>query len=1834
MTNWDHQHTFDYTGLEAGYHSKHLTNEPNQKQLTWRLGTNDQFFEEMLDRLKITRPDGQLVPSLEQMKSLEVDGKLPRNLKALLANLVTDPTTDWAAALLNAWAVLGDILCFYQERLINEGFVSTATQPQSLALLNAMLGLDQGPAAISNDRLIGEYRFPGAAGSAEVIATVKGGKGMPGISTIKANSVLRRVSPSGGDVLYFLVSRDTELRSEWNTLYASTANKPSTEKGSYLPKAGQLFQSALKSVKPGGLIAVTGQQSGEPSWYLMEVSGVRADTVLQQTTIIWTERAQSISGHEQLTPTKGLAKPRFVSLNQSLNAYGNKAPLLSSEPLSRRMNFIASGGIEEWLPGSAENPNTPKASFNDGLPPYAVHDFMLSEGGLLYLATDKGVFFRTNSASPWTSAAQGLFKRSIRVLTEDTRGFIYAGTVGGGVYRGLAGSRSWSALPGGYIMQPGKIKNGPSLRTSLPATTVNKLALGDRLIPLSAKDTTSQPLSKGLVVAATDNGIYRNDQSGTGWFNIPLSGDSTKKTSNSGAQPQSPTPVLDCALAVHLDRAYIIAITDGVLQVLAWPKNVKTPQKIKKKKTSAKAAGHGPGHIPNIFVIAFDSLLKLLKGVWLPIEKTLKAIWVGIVKSYLTIKKLLEWITHVDPQHWLDIDLPYPGSKVTFSGKFISLQFAEYPPKTAPKSSSVSEKPSHNTLLALSSSAGIFVFNSKTGKLAPWATGLPKSDKPFAALTGVSNPGDHGGAIMLTLLAGKVFGFIPSGGLNDDGVPAGVWQAILTMPTSTEAPSKIPDFPSIARAGKKSSLYVIQPVNLMTEWPNFTLGDAEGALDQIDVMGLKGTIAPDAVGVLINADNSHMTPFEITGSETITRRDFSTHGTVTRLRVAPQGRNFDQHNYDRRTAKILVGSKELFAALPGADETATVGGNELDIAGLISDLPQRRLSITGAPARALLLPCGGIQAWQFSTGTATKINALMLPLKDVTALVPLSKTLIAALTPNGVWQTDLGLSWKQNAAGIDAGDTNAKQITVKANGETVLLTTESLYQRSTPADPWVKLGRPVGDTPLSFFYEVKPGPEQSNPPEKPAEKGISKQQNTAKLLLGTAGGGLFESNDEGATWNLIIWPGIPVDSYVSAIAQNASGEVFVGMDGDGLIRADAALSSWQSVAHPVALNNVGLIRSTKKSLIIANTDGDLFSLSMKGQNCIIKGLSASVGRLPILDLVIDGKEWTAGLKGGGVIQSTDSGDTWQSIATGVSNRVQALLKLTDKWLVAAAPETLLLDHALHQKYKPQILFKIPAASFTAQLDRFLVGTQLLAAFKQAKIKPPKSPYIQQVTSGTSWLLLEAAGEKLASKSTPSFLLYLDGETLVICQNGPELPVVGYTGNPAPKTQAFSLAIGDGAVAKVEGWAQEIIPRPALLGDPFINHVGTVSSSKISENQNCTGVTLSSSVQTLFDAKTVTYSANILPLAQGQLVKDEILGDSDPLIAFQSFPLKTGQLVFERESDNIVKPVLSITVNGLAFQQVENFADAGPHERTYVLTLSNKGMATVIFDDFQDSALLTAGTGNIRATYRANMNSFNSDDTRAQYIFTEPPYGVSTIATPALQQAPEPAKLPGAAKKAHTHFPNRLITYADYEVLAEGVPDISKSKLELVTNEGRKTIFLTVAGKNAAALSPDDKAIASTLAAISDISIEPKIPIKILPATLRPFLVEATLILEAGLAPDIADQILSEAYKKLENSHGFAAAEIGQSVHLIAVERLLKTIPLVVNIKVTSLNFLDKPPCCQSLIAAKNPLDTGQGEDLIYINPAPGSVVLSVDDNSGKKIASASFPPQKHNGGNA
>ncbi|WP_406471084.1 putative baseplate assembly protein [Streptomyces hirsutus] len=93
-----------------------------------RAGTHATFLAAMLDRLSAADLPG-------------------------LAGLTTRDPADPAIALCDAWAAAADVLTFYQERIVREGYLRTATEPRSLHELTTLIGHRPRPGTAADTHL-------------------------------------------------------------------------------------------------------------------------------------------------------------------------------------------------------------------------------------------------------------------------------------------------------------------------------------------------------------------------------------------------------------------------------------------------------------------------------------------------------------------------------------------------------------------------------------------------------------------------------------------------------------------------------------------------------------------------------------------------------------------------------------------------------------------------------------------------------------------------------------------------------------------------------------------------------------------------------------------------------------------------------------------------------------------------------------------------------------------------------------------------------------------------------------------------------------------------------------------------------------------------------------------------------------------------------------------------------------------------------------------------------------------------------------------------------------------------------------------------------------------------------------------------------------------------------------------------------------------------------------------------------------------------------------------------------------------------------------------------
>ncbi|WP_347351817.1 putative baseplate assembly protein [Intrasporangium sp.] len=161
-------------------------NPPGLAEISYRIGTHPQILRRLLTRLSFEAVEDGIHPVHQP-----------------LATLTTRSVDDPAIALLDAWAVVGDVLTFYQERIANEAYLRTATERRSILELA---------------RLIGYELRPGVAASAYLAVAMDTATGAPASVLVPAGTRVQSVPGQDELPQTFETSSALTARVEWNTL--------------------------------------------------------------------------------------------------------------------------------------------------------------------------------------------------------------------------------------------------------------------------------------------------------------------------------------------------------------------------------------------------------------------------------------------------------------------------------------------------------------------------------------------------------------------------------------------------------------------------------------------------------------------------------------------------------------------------------------------------------------------------------------------------------------------------------------------------------------------------------------------------------------------------------------------------------------------------------------------------------------------------------------------------------------------------------------------------------------------------------------------------------------------------------------------------------------------------------------------------------------------------------------------------------------------------------------------------------------------------------------------------------------------------------------------------------------------------------------------------------------------------------------------------------------------------------------------------------------------------------------------------------------------------------
>ncbi len=317
--------TVDTCGCcETGPNEPGHINRPGQSEIAYRLGTHPTFLKRMMARLASQElPDG------------------PNAGQRPLVTLTSRATEDPVIALLDAGAVLYDVLSFYQERIANEGFLRTATERRSILELA---------------RSIGYELNPGVTAGTYLAFTVDDSDTTPAEAPIPAGTQVQSI-PMAQDELpqTFETTEAFEAHVEWNTLYPQTTQPQLVLQGT----KSLYFKGISNNLEPGDLLLMVVKKDNAGTVQPLRIREVQTDVTNNYTLVkLASATTSNIVNASEI---------QLFALREKVGIYGHNAPRFGLLPAGGNgvdasniyHNWDGSGGWEIWKDSVKAPPGTP-----------------------------------------------------------------------------------------------------------------------------------------------------------------------------------------------------------------------------------------------------------------------------------------------------------------------------------------------------------------------------------------------------------------------------------------------------------------------------------------------------------------------------------------------------------------------------------------------------------------------------------------------------------------------------------------------------------------------------------------------------------------------------------------------------------------------------------------------------------------------------------------------------------------------------------------------------------------------------------------------------------------------------------------------------------------------------------------------------------------------------------------------------------------------------------------------------------------------------------------------------------------------------------------------------------------------------------------------------------------------------------------------------------------------------------------------------------------------------------------------------------------------------------
>jgi predicted phage baseplate assembly protein len=300
---------------EDGIHKPELYNPPGQATLDYRISVHSQFMQRMLNRISLAElPDGDHV------------GSRP------LAELTTRDGDDLSIGLMDGWAVVGDVLSFYQERIANEGFLRTATERFSILQMARAIGYELGA---------------GVAAETYLAFKLDESDSTPDSAVIAAGTQVQSLPQKQGELPQtFETVEAFTARVAWNSFRPQLAQPQTIAHGG----TELWLEGANIDLEPGDALLIVGEHRrdnpGSERWDLRILESVEPDNERDLTFITWSPGLGHPDPHTDPTSSP---EPEVYVFRQRAALFGHNAPDIRTMSKEVKKSFTNDENATQWL---------------------------------------------------------------------------------------------------------------------------------------------------------------------------------------------------------------------------------------------------------------------------------------------------------------------------------------------------------------------------------------------------------------------------------------------------------------------------------------------------------------------------------------------------------------------------------------------------------------------------------------------------------------------------------------------------------------------------------------------------------------------------------------------------------------------------------------------------------------------------------------------------------------------------------------------------------------------------------------------------------------------------------------------------------------------------------------------------------------------------------------------------------------------------------------------------------------------------------------------------------------------------------------------------------------------------------------------------------------------------------------------------------------------------------------------------------------------------------------------------------------------------------------------